>query len=489
MDYDKKSSKTLGVVDRFLKDKTLFIDNLFADIWNSLSIHHCLKKSGFKKHCGASVTEVVFLILLWKWLNTKSISMFCDKSSSVFSDCKKDTLYDFLKREDINWRQFNLTVAKSIYTKKDLKHCKSRVLVFDDSIKARRGKAMEGVSSHFDHLTHRHTMGQQVLTMGMATESAFLPIDSQIYVSDKKAQPLRKPFKDGRSIASQRYLEATQKTKPEMAHAMLKRAKQHGFKADYVAADAWFGTKPMIRTILEVDMHALLRMKKNKMKYRIHGFEELSADELYQKYVKGQWKKVQGGLFKSVSLEAEINLAETVSDAPRWQSVKLFFMKGINEPNKKEVGKKSWSIFLTTNMALSTVLMVELYALRWSIEVYFKEAKQHLGFLQEQTWTFTSHIASIHLCAVRYLMLMSARLEDDDRRVCDIRSDISDQLTFISVGRQAWEMFRYLIVSSLNQRKKTLTALTEDIIQELDHQIQCFFEKSLSLETFMPNHQ
>ena len=357
MDYDKKASKTLGITGRFLNDKTLFIDNLFADIWNSLNIHHCLKKAGFKKHCGTAVTEVVFLLLLWKWLNTKSISMFCEKSSSAFSACKKDAIYDFLKREDIHWRQFNLTVAKNLYTQKDLKHCNSKVLVFDDSIKARRGKTMEGVSSHFDHLTHRQTMGQQVLTMGMATENAFLPIDSQIYVSDKKAQPLRKPFKDGRSIANQRYLEATQKTKPEMAHAMLKRAKLHGFKADYVAADAWFGTKPMICSILEAEMDALLRMKKNKMKYRVLGFEELCADDIYQKYVKGQWKKVQGMPYKAVSIEAEINLAETVSEPPKWQRVKLFFMRGLSEPNKKEVGKKSWSIFLTTNLALSTVLM------------------------------------------------------------------------------------------------------------------------------------
>ena len=40
--------------------------------------------------------------------------------------------------------------------------------------------------------------------------------------------------------------------------------------------------------------------------------------------------------------------------------------------------------------------VLEVYALRWGIEVYFKEAKQHLGFLVEQTKTFASHTASIH---------------------------------------------------------------------------------------------
>ena len=47
---------------------------------------------------------------------------------------------------------------------------------------------MEGVSSHFDHVTGRHVMGQQVLTLGLATEEAFLPVDSQIYISNVKEQ-------------------------------------------------------------------------------------------------------------------------------------------------------------------------------------------------------------------------------------------------------------------------------------------------------------
>jgi hypothetical protein len=67
---------------------------------------------------------------------------------------------------------------------------------------------MEGVSSHFDHVTGRHVMGHQVLTLGLATEEAFLPLDSQIYISQVKARELITPYKDGRSIAGKRYSEA-----------------------------------------------------------------------------------------------------------------------------------------------------------------------------------------------------------------------------------------------------------------------------------------
>ena len=50
-------------------------------------------------------------------------------------------------------------------------------------------------------------MGQQVLTLGLASEEAFVPLDSQIYISSKKAQSLNRDHKDRRSIGAQRYRE------------------------------------------------------------------------------------------------------------------------------------------------------------------------------------------------------------------------------------------------------------------------------------------
>ena len=44
-----------------------------------------------------------------------------------------------------------------------------KAFVLDDSIKARRGKKMEDVSSHYDHTTNHHVMGQQVLTLGLVS--------------------------------------------------------------------------------------------------------------------------------------------------------------------------------------------------------------------------------------------------------------------------------------------------------------------------------
>jgi hypothetical protein len=172
-----------ALIGDVITDQKHYIDNLFADTWKKLKFNARIKGAGFTKRSGIDITEAVFLLLLWKWINVSSIAMFSRKALGMFSRAKKDVMYDLLKREDINWRLFNLQTARGVYRQNTLGQSRIRALVLDDTIKTRCGKKMEGVSSHFDHVTGRHVMGQQVLTLGLATEEAFLPLDSQIYIT------------------------------------------------------------------------------------------------------------------------------------------------------------------------------------------------------------------------------------------------------------------------------------------------------------------
>ena len=488
MNNATNNSALPSLIGGVLTDQKHYIDNLFADTWKRLGVNKLLQTAGFAKRSGIPISEAVFLLLLWKWLSVSSIALFSRKALGTFSRTKKDVMYDLLKREDVDWRGFNQQVAKQIYKAKNLNGSRIRAFVLDDSIKMRRGKKMEGVSSHFDHVTNRHVMGQQVLTLGLATEEAFLPVDSQLYVSQTKAKALNRPYKDGRSIAAKRYQEATERGKPEMAAAMMQRTLRNGLKAEYLVADAWFGTKPMIRTALELGVCPILRMKKNKMKYRVSAKgqkkELLDAKELYSYAVKGEWKKVRGLPWRAVTLEVELDLSDAKQKTPEWTPVKLLFVRGLNEPGEPDVGKKDWALFLTTDTQLSTSKILEIYALRWGIEVYFKEAKQHLGLLTEQTTTFSSHIASIHLCAIRYLMLVYAKLEGQEARVGDVRSNIQDQLDTVNFAGRLWQIFRAIISGSLHELQKMLRCDVEMIMQTIDQRVEEFFVQSLQLDVF-----
>ncbi len=85
-----------------------------------------------------------------------------------------------------------------------------------------------------------------------------------------------------------------------------------------------------------------------------------------------------------------------------------------------------------------------------------KEAKQHLGLLKEQTWTSASHTASIHLTAIRYLMLVYAKHGNDELRICDVRSRMKEQLTMLDFAQRLWQLFRALIDGTIDGLKEKL---------------------------------
>ena len=53
--------------------------------------------------------------------------------------------------------------------------------------------------------TGRCVTGQLIVTLGVANDEQFTPIDNEIFISKRKEQALDYQFKDGRSIAAKRY--------------------------------------------------------------------------------------------------------------------------------------------------------------------------------------------------------------------------------------------------------------------------------------------
>ena len=223
------------------------------------------------------------------------------------------------------------------------------------------------------------------------------------------------------------------------------------------------------------------------MKYRVVGstdqIEELDAKEIYRRAVKGEWIKVRGMPYRAVPVDVELDLADKGEKERKRIKVRLLFVRGAAD-GKACVGKKDWALFLTTAAEMSLTKILEIYALRWSIEVYFKEAKQHLGFLKEQTWTFASHTASIHLTAIRYLMLVYAKNGNDELRVCDIRASVKDQLTTLDFAQRLWQLFRALISGTIEGFKEELGKTAGIIMTAIDERIDEFFVQALQLDAF-----
>ncbi len=269
---------------------------------------------------------------------------------------------------------------------------------------------------------------------------------------------------------------------------MVKRAVRHRIDADYFLADAWFGNKPTIRLAHEVNTVPIVRMKNDKTVYRYciikagrKVYQTYNAQQLYQQVVRKNWTSCADTPYQSVSVDVELNLAKSDKEPAQWVKAQLLYVRGAAKEDKPTVGKKDWALFLTTDLALTPQKILEIYALRWGIEVYFKEAKQYLGWLKEQTETFASHVASLHLCAIRYAMLVYAKAQNNNR-VCDMRRDMKEQLTLLSYGKKLWGLFRFLIQVSLNEIQDELSGQIKLIMDTLDKNILSFFTQALQLD-------
>jgi len=371
------------------------------------------------------------------------------------------------------------------------KSVKSQVKAYivDDSVKVRKGNKLEGVSRHFDHLLGRTVKGQQVLTLGYAVDEEFFVLDNDIYMSQVQRHSLKQPFKDARSIVGKRYHETQSKTKPELLASMVKRAMNEQIEADYLLADAWFGNKSTIALAHDVNSVPVLRMKNNKTKYRYYfnhqgkrTYKDMTASELHHLLVRKCWKGAAGTPYQTVCVQVELNLASTTTEPDNWVKAQLLFVRGVAQQDEKTtVGKKDWALFLTTDCDLSAQALLELYSLRWGIEVYFKEAKQHLGWLTEQTETFAAHIASLHLCAIRYTLLIYAKTENG-WGYCNTRQNVGEQLTLLSYAKQMWGVFRLLIQKSLGEIEADLTGYVDKIMATIDNNVLRFLTQALQLD-------
>lgn len=462
----------------------VLIDNVFASLWREIGMNTILSRAGFAKRSGAPIGEVIFNLMLWLWLKKESIGMFAREC--LQGAMGKDVLYDTMNREDLDWRKYHVQMAGK--TVRTLKASGKKAYVVDDSVLQRFGKKMPGISSHFDHTFGRHVMGQQVLTLGLSCEEGFVPLDSELFISQTKAIDLHEAFEDGRSITARRYRTAQQCTKPEMVKAMVKRALHAGIVADYLLADAWFGTKGMLRLTQETSLVPVLRMKKNKMKYRMNECVcgetvslELDIQALYRHSIRKNWASIRGQKYQAKAIDVELNLAEP-KEPEQWIKVRLLFVRGNAGETQAAAGKHDWAIFLTTDTALSPAEMLELYSLRWAIEVYFKEAKQHLGFLKEQSNHYAAYIASIHLTAIRFCLLVMAKQTQGFGNIAQARQALCGNSTNISFAGKLWHVFRAVITGALDSLKAVLGDAVAMVMETIDAHIQCWFLQVLQLD-------
>jgi hypothetical protein len=182
-----------------------------------------------KRRCdGEPLRNLLCALLVWPLLKVQSLHCFCAELCQILAG-KVSVLYDFLGREDVNWRGLSSHLAHNVYRNVDLGSPSQCAFVVDDTSKARAGRKVQGTSCYFDHTEGRTRKGHQVLQLGLAGAKGFLPIESQLVMGEKSA--VDKPFKDQRSSAARDMSRARHLSKHQLFREMLQRALRAGLRA------------------------------------------------------------------------------------------------------------------------------------------------------------------------------------------------------------------------------------------------------------------
>jgi hypothetical protein len=426
---------------------------------------------------GEPLSNVLCALLVWPLLKVKSLHCFCAELCQILAG-EVSVLYDFLGREDINWRGLSSELSQRTYQANEMGARSECAFVVDDTSKARAGRKVEGTSCYFDHTEGRHRIGHQVLQLGLAGQKGFLPIEAQLVMGEKSAidKPKDKPFKDQRSSAARDMRRAREQTKHQLFRDMLQRALRAGFRALYVLGDAWFGCKENISCCLDNKLTGIFQMKRGNLAYEYQG-HRYTAGQLYAKVQRRMRPQNRRARYKTASLKVSINLETNDRQPARWVEVRLVFSAPVRVTHKDP-----WVLFLCTDVGLSDGKILEVYALRWSIEVYFKEIKQNLGFLKEQSGRYQLAYASVHLAAVRYLLLFEAMLRNGQLSYGEIRDRESGRLQILTYAALLWQLFRTLIDGALDGLVRNLgRKVVRKVLLAIDQTVEEFLNHALHM--------
>ena len=337
------------------------------------------------------------IILLMPFFCIKNVANYCKSEFYRKIKCAKDALYRLKKDNSINFRKINYLIAKKlckyINSVSDNNSQLPKCLIIDDTDLEKTGCCFELLGRIFSHITHSYILGYKLLSLIYNDGKSILGLDFSLHgepgkngdygmsKSQKRKQHSKKDRKNTERVAEYK------SSKIESVMKMLKRAFKNGFKAQYVLADSWFCSIELIRFVIKtLKIHFLGMAKHGKAKYNYKD-KLLTINDLIAKR-------------KDTKTSKQYNCKYIRRDVEfKGTPVTLFCIRLTK--------KGKWRTILTTDRDLTFEQAMEIYAMRWSIEVFFKECKQHLCLNNCQSVDFDVQIAEITFSFIRFNILSS----------------------------------------------------------------------------------
>jgi hypothetical protein len=442
MPQDKVTKQISELQNNFssdqIKSSTIFFFLLSLKLSANFAEFNNLKAHGY-------AFNLVLSLLIWLTIQSKKT---VNSSLSDLSDNEirvgNDVFYRLKNSEKICWRRILWYVVQKFLLqtqknsdKSDTSSAKTKpgCLILDDTLLEKTGRKIEKIGKVFDHVNQRMVLGFKLLVGLYFDGKNAIPVDFSLV--REKGQKADKPFgmskkhlraqfskkraKDSEGILRVKELDIS---KIELSIQMFLRAVLHGITVDYVLCDSWFTCSSLLTAVRRKGSHLIGMYKMVKTKFEYRG-KKLSYKQIL--LLAGKEKRCK-------SMNLYYKTARVLHDG---LPVTLFFSK---------VGTGGdWKVILTTDTKLSFLQTIEIYQIRWSVEVFFKETKQMLNLGGCQSSAFDAQIADTTITMIAYILLAFRFRYDNYETMGGLFRAISVETLKKTIDIRLWELFIHLI--------------------------------------------
>ena len=396
-----------------------------------------IKKKGYK------ISQLLQVFLIMPFVGSMNVWTLYQSGYSFLTEAQKDTFYRLKNNIDINWRQVLYEFCKRFRTLVKQKGTAIgngiKCLIIDDSCMSKTGEKIENMGKIWDHVIGKSVLGFKFMACAFWDGVSLIPLDFSLHRekgrNKKMPYGMKKRVLQKQSKKERRKGSAGEKRKKECdtnkiksGIQMIKRAVKHGFVPDYVLSDSWFFCLKLlqaVRALKKCKVHLISMCKIGKVNFESMG-KEYSAGQLL-KHLQGNKKRCRK--VNSYYIECTVNY--------KGETLKLFFSR---------FSKRSkWRLLVTTDTSLSYIKAIEIYQIRWSIEVMFKELKQYLHIEKCQSLDFDAQIADTTIRMIQYLILTFKKRFDDYETLGELFRQSKETIQETVLAERLWLLFLAIV--------------------------------------------
>jgi len=296
-----------------------------------------------------------------------------DIADNKLDGCHQSSLNRFLTRHKWDVRRLNALRLQQV-----LSHRDGGVLIVDDTIIEKSGEHMDGVGFLFDHCKGKNVRCHDIVSTYYQHGDQQVPLYFTPYVKEELAMQQDIWFKTKIQIALDLFMRSLMQVHP-----------------DVVVFDAWYMSKELVDFLSCRGLVWVSSAKSNRL---------IQVDDIWisvSKYAKSLSKQAFKRINMLVGEQRFKWIYETTVVMKNIGLVKLVILR-------ERRNSKTCTFLVSNNTDVDGLKVLEYYKKRWSIEVFHRDCKQHLGMGEYQVRKLDAVVIHLHLVFLAYTLLKNA---------------------------------------------------------------------------------